>query len=510
LKRNADRLLGLINQLLDLAKLEAGKMSLQARKLDLVPYLRNLVMSFLSLAERRKINLQFDSTEDKIAIYIDTEKFEKIIVNLISNAFKFTPQQGRIEVCLIMPNAKIQMSNQFPIPKSNIQHPISNIVQITITNTGVGIPPDQFKKIFDRFYQADDSYTKNQEGTGIGLALVKELVELHHGHIAVSSENISDKKDTLTTFTILLPLGREHLRDDEIAEDISILDTGIEHPTPKIVDREPSTEKRVTSIQHPGSRIQDRESSILIIEDNPDMQQYLHNNLSESYRTLIAENGEKGIVLAMSKLPNLIVSDVMMPGMDGFTVCEKIKTDTRTSHIPLILLTARADAESRITGLETGADDYIAKPFDMKELHVRIHNLIEQRNLLRKKFSQQTTFIPEDIATNVVDQSFLQRAKGIIEEHLSDSDFTVKDFAQEIGFSRIHLYRKIHALTDHSTQDFIRIIRLQKAAYLLSHSEATVSEIAYEVGFNNLSYFTRRFREHFGMIPSKFSIRNKS
>jgi DNA-binding response OmpR family regulator len=240
------------------------------------------------------------------------------------------------------------------------------------------------------------------------------------------------------------------------------------------------------------------------------MQQYLRNNLSESYRILIAENGDKGISLAMSKLPDLIVSDVMMPGMDGFTVCEKIKTDTRTSHIPLILLTARADAESRITGLETGADDYIAKPFDIKELRVRIHNLIEQRNLLRKKFSQQTTFIPEDIATNRIDQSFLKRAKGIIERHLSDSDFTIEQFANEIGFSRIHLYRKIHALTDHSTQDFIRIIRLQKAAYLLTHSEATVSEIAYEVGFNNLSYFTRRFHEHFGVIPSKFSVQNKS
>ncbi|MCK5208780.1 MAG: response regulator, partial [Cyclobacteriaceae bacterium] len=357
--RNANRLMQLINQLLDLSKFDSGQMTLKTIPEDIIPLLKGLTQSFESLAKQKNINLQFQSCDINIIAYIDRDKFEKIIINLLSNAFKFTPEGGNVSVLV-----------NLPMPESLSGSGINGIgskgddtafVEITISNSGPGIIPGQLDKIFDRFYQVDDSSVRKQEGSGIGLALTKELIEVHHGEIKVESE-----PGTRTTFTIHLPLGEKRL----LPEEIKATTTEISSET-KIdsIAIEPflSSESKIetTSFQ----RVEDS-PTLLIAEDNPDMRDYMRGCLESNYIIREAENGEKGIQQALKYSPGLIISDVMMPKMDGFQFCTKIKTDERTSHIPVILLTAKASGESKIEGLETGADDYLTKPFDTRELQV--------------------------------------------------------------------------------------------------------------------------------------------
>jgi signal transduction histidine kinase/ligand-binding sensor domain-containing protein/CheY-like chemotaxis protein len=345
--RNSHRLLQLINQLLDLSKLESGRMVLQTRPENIIKILKGLVLSFMSLAERKKITLTFDAKDESIRGYVDRDKIEKIITNLLSNAFKFTPERGKISV-----SAEETTLSQATESKRG--------VLIAISDTGQGITPDRLDKIFDRFYQVDDSMTRKREGTGIGLALAKELVELHYGEIQVSSEVGKG-----TIFTVRLPLEKQHLKPEEIVEEpsekpglpeIPISLTDVE-ATPQ-ADIIPSSKKSVPVV--------------LIVEDNADVRSYIRSYLDQDYRNIEASDGQEGLTKAISKMPDLIVSDIMMPRMDGVELCRRIKTDERTSHIPLILLTAKADVEAKIEGLETGADDYITKPFDAHELQARV------------------------------------------------------------------------------------------------------------------------------------------
>lgn len=370
---------------------------------------------------------------------------------------------------------------------------MSGYIQISVSDTGIGIPPDRLDKIFDRFYQIDDSYTREHEGSGIGLALTKELVELHHGKITVQSE-----LNKGTTFVVYLPLGKEHLKPEEFVAEMPVEEIKPEISPVEIIEEIESDEKIKEVPRRKAIPI------VLIVEDNRDMRSYLKDCLAGDYRIIEAVDGEEGLKTATDKIPDLIISDVMMPKMDGFQLCQRLKTDERTSHIPVILLTARAAAADKIGGLEFGADDYIIKPFDTKELLVRAKNLIQQRRLLRKKFSQQTAFVPDEIATTPIDVSFLQKAKDLIEGHLADEDFSVELLAKNIGMSRSQLHRKLRALTDHSTSEFIRTLRLQRAAHLLQQQRFTVAEVAFEVGFNNPSYFAACFRKQFGKLPSEY------
>ncbi|NOQ97755.1 MAG: response regulator, partial [Calditrichae bacterium] len=542
--RNSDRLLGLINQLLDLSKLESGRMTLQVAKTDLVKFIKGLVLSFSSLAESKKISLKFNAEDDSIMGYIDRDKLEKIITNLLSNAFKFTLEQGMIEVqvcrgmachahnnnviptlSVIPAKAGIHKNNWIPHQvrdDSNSQFPVPNsdFVKITITNTGPGIPPDRLSKIFDRFYQVDDSVTRHQEGTGIGLALTKELVELHHGTINVECRGMArhahddPESDTKTIFTVQLPISKEHYKPEEILE---------------TEDRKPEAEKHMLSDSIPdediGYHIPDTEEQsessgrspasglpsplVLVVEDNPDVTTYIRSFLDQDYRIITAINGKEGSEKALKKYPDLIISDVMMPEMDGFELCHKLKSDENTSHIPIILLTAKADMDSKIEGLEFGADDYISKPFDDKELRVRVKNLIEQRKKLREKFTRMIEIKPGEIAATSMDEQFLKRLLDIFENHISETDYNTESFANEIGMSRSNLYRKIQVLTNQSTNDFIRSLRLKRAAQLLRKSTGTVSEIAYAVGFNSPSHFSKIFRQQFGSSPSDFANHGK-
>jgi signal transduction histidine kinase/ligand-binding sensor domain-containing protein/DNA-binding response OmpR family regulator len=474
IKRNASRLYGLVNQLLDLSKLEAGKMKLEVSEQNIIPLLKGLVLSFTSLAERKKITLQFNTIEENLNVYIDKDKVEKIITNLLSNAFKFTPEGGNID---------------FTVEK------MIEDVEIKIADNGVGIPKERMDKIFDRFFQADGSHTRESEGTGIGLALTKELVELHKGKIKVAS-----KEEEGTTFRVLLPLGKEHLKSDEIVErEIQAEIPEAIKETELIPEMENRKEKTDIDVL-----LDTDKSLLLIVEDNSDVRKYIISHLEEQYRIQEAVDGEDGLEQALNHIPDLIISDVMMPKMDGFELCNKLKTDEKTSHIPIIMLTAKATSKDKIEGYETGADDYIMKPFDATELQVRIKNLIEIRRKLQEKFSSDDFVIPKELSS--IDEEFMKRVLQVLNEHISEEEFSIEELGKEAAMSRKHLHRKLKALTGKSPSQFMRSLRLTKARNLIKEKRGTISEISFMVGFSSPIYFNKCFKEEFGYSPGKETL----
>jgi ligand-binding sensor domain-containing protein/signal transduction histidine kinase/DNA-binding response OmpR family regulator len=485
--RNGERLLGLINQILDLSKLESGEMNLMVSEINIVKYLKGFVLSFVSLAERKKISLKFEYGNKEIFGYVDRDKVEKIVTNLVSNAFKFTPAGGLVEVEVLTTHLDVA---------SSLSKKEASGIKIKVSNTGPGIPSEQLDKIFDRFYQVDDNYKKDSESTGLGLAITKEMVEICGGEISVSS--IPNKT---TTFIVTLPITKESFKDDEIVETV-IEDFPLKKGARGL--SEPVSESSELDEIKPKFKPNKTAPLLLIVEDNPDVTNYICSFMENDYQIVTAENGKIGLKITLDKYPDLIISDVMMPEMDGFELCKMLKTDERVSHIPVILLTAKADLDSRIEGLEFGADDYVTKPFEARELQIRTKNLIEQRQKLREKFSLLMDLKPEDIAASSIDEQLIQRLLNVFEEHIEKPDFSIEQLAQEIGMSRKHLNRKIQAMTNLSTSDFVRTLRLQKAAHLLKNASGTVTEIAYKVGFNNLSYFSKAFHRHFGKLPRDF------
>jgi len=471
IKRNASKLYNLVNQLLDISKLEAGKMTLETTEQNIIPLLKGLVLSFTSLAERKKITLQLNTIEENLNVYIDKDKVEKIVNNLLSNAFKFTPEGGNID---------------FTVEK------LIKEAEIRIADNGVGIPKERIDKIFDRFYQVDGSHTRESEGTGIGLALTKELVELHKGKIKVES-----KEEEGTTFTVLLPLGKEHLKPDEIVEkEIQEETRETKEETEHISEIESRKEKTDIDLL-----LETDKPLLLIVEDNSDVRKYIISHLEEDYRIQEAVDGKDGLEQALNHIPDLIISDVMMPKMDGFELCEKLKSDEKTSHIPIIILTAKATSKDKIEGYETGADDYIMKPFDAAELKVRIKNLIEIRRKLQEKFSAEDFRIPNEIKG--IDEEFLRKMLKIIDEHICEEEFKIENLGKESAMSRGQIYKKVKALTGKSPSLFLRSVRLVKAKKMIKEGNRTISEIAYSVGFGSPAYFTKCFNEEFGYPPSE-------
>jgi len=517
IQRNALRLQQLINQLLSLSKLESGQMKLQAQELNIVQLVRGYTQSFESLAMQKKIKLDFKSDEDKIMVWADQDKVEKILYNLLSNAFKFTDASGSISVNVgyRIPDAgyKIQDAGyrmQDSDHRSQITgHKHHKGVVISVSDTGSGIDADRLPHIFDRFYQVDDTYKSDAEGTGIGLALTKELVELHQGTISVSSERGAGSR-----FEVFLPLGEAHLKSEERGEKWS---------EAKPRDIPPGAGRKLSTVNwneagpsdippEAGQQLAtDSDKPILlIVEDNSDLRTYIRGQLEDAYNIIEAKDGEQGLARAIEHVPDLVISDVMMPKMDGFELCSELKTDERTSHIPVILLTARASSESKIEGLETGADDFITKPFDPQELLVRINNLINLRRRLREDLIKDLSkpgfprFENATSSINSADQEFIKKATLIVENHLDDQEFTIESFGKEMALSRVQLHRKLRALLDYNTSEFIRGIRLSKAAQMLLEKQGNIAQIAYEVGFNNLSYFSKCFQEMYGKSPSDY------
>ncbi|MEZ4747006.1 MAG: ATP-binding protein [Calditrichia bacterium] len=496
MRQNAARLLNLINELLDLSKLEAGRMELRAAKSDIVQFLRRIFASFASFAPEKEIELRFNhvpltetSGQAAIFIYFDAEKLEKVFNNLLSNAFKFTPANGQIDVSIVT-----------GIAGGGDEQPV---VEIRITNTGPGIPPDKLENIFDRFYQVEAGTTRQFEGTGIGLALVKELVELHRGSVFVESE-----VDRETTFSVRLPFGAKHLRPEEIVEKSEATEEQVVPIVRQIpvkpVDIDSGGSVFQPDAASPVSKNTGDDCIVLVVEDHRDLRAFICEQLRPEFQVIEAENGRIGLEIAEAQIPDLIISDVMMPEMDGYQLCDALKSGEKTNHIPVILLTAKAATGDKIEGLETGADDYLVKPFDSQELVIRVRNLIRIREQMRQKFSSEMLLKPADVTVPSIHQEFLSRLIAIIEEHLDDENFSVEALSDDIGMSRAQLHRKLRAIANQSPSEFIRSFRLQRAAELIKQDAGNIAEIAYMVGFNSQAYFTRCFQEQFGCSPRDF------
>jgi signal transduction histidine kinase/ligand-binding sensor domain-containing protein/DNA-binding response OmpR family regulator len=491
MERNANRLLRLINQLLDLSKLEAGRMKLQVAAGNIVPFIKGIAHSFHSSAGRRGVTFSVECAEEAMEGYFDRDKVEKILTNLISNAFKFTGEGGEVLVSLrattgseAISSSDGQIASVATLPRNDK----AGFVAITVTDTGIGISPDHLPHIFDRFYQVTHKKTTGEEGTGIGLALTKELVELHHGTISVESEVGKG-----TTFAISLPIGKEAYSAEEIAEHVEESQAENE-ATPELEFAE--SDKRPATIPDEHSQ------HILVIEDNADVRAYISQYLVVQYKVSEAKDGTEGIYMARTQIPDLIISDVMMPRADGFEVCKTLKLDEKTSHIPIILLTAKAGMENKIEGLETGADDYLVKPFDSQELLARVKNLIELRRKLRERYGVQI-LKPGEVAVRSLDDQFLRKVTSAVEEHMSEEEFSVEQLAAEVAMSRSQLHRKLVALTGQTPTDLIRYLRLHRAKDLLMRNAGTVAEVAFQVGFSDPGYLTKCYKELFGVLPSE-------
>jgi signal transduction histidine kinase/DNA-binding response OmpR family regulator/streptogramin lyase len=473
IKKNASRLLSLINQLMDLSKLEAGRLKLEASSGNIVKFVKGVAMLFESLAERKDIILKVKSTNNEIEAYFDKEKMEKILTNLFSNAFKFTPVGGKITVVI--------SENEM------------NSVIIKIKDTGIGISEKEIPRLFDRFYQVDSSQTRVQQGTGIGLSLTKELVELHNGTISVES-----REEEWTEVTVTLPLGKEHLLPEEIVE------AGDSTLESKILVEDEDT---ITSSSFEKSLPEDFDKDktiILVVEDNTDVREYIKESLGEDYQVEEAANGEQGLRKAENIIPDLIISDIMMPKMDGNELSRILKNDEKTSHIPIILLTAKTEQDSKIEGLATGADDYLVKPFDTEELQIRIKNIIENRRKLQKKF-REGEFVSargKEKKLSRIDERFMNKIMEVIQQHISEEDFSIEVFGNEVGMSRSQLHRKLKALSGKSASRYIRSVRLARAKKMIDDQNGNISEIAYSVGFSSPAYFTKCFKDEYGYPPS--------
>ena len=485
--RNTQNLQSLIEQLLELSQLEAAAIPVKAKQENIISTLKGLLYSFESLAQDKNITLSFNSKENSILAWFDKDKLEKIINNLLSNAFKFTNDGGRIDV---------------DVEKQSVDS--REFLQIRVTDSGIGIPKVKLDKIFDRFFQVDDSSQRAFGGSGIGLALVKELVELHRWEIFVASEAGKGSE-----FTLKIPLWDYLVENQKIKSEIIDTSELIEVGSYRQAELTENNLGEVNADDQTDSITIHDLPSILLVEDSQDVRLYLYDLLKSDYTIYQAINGKEGISIAQEKMPDLIISDIMMPEMDGMEFCRRIKTDWLTSHIPVILLTAKASGESKIEGLETGADDYLTKPFSSRELFVRIKNLLEQRKRLREKFSKAEDLKPAETTPNPLDEEFLQKAFALIEKNLDDVNFDNDTFAKEMFLSRMQLHRKLQAITGQTPGDFIRTFRLKRAAQLLKENRLPVTQIAFEVGYSSPSQFTRAFTKQFNCTPSEYSNQSK-
>ncbi|OQP58965.1 hypothetical protein A3860_39070 [Niastella vici] len=470
-QRNAKRLLNLVNQLLDFRKMEVQEIKLHPSIGDIIGFSRDISHSFMDIAEKKSIQFSFSANIDSLEIYFDKDKIEKILFNLLSNAFKYTHDKGRVGINLI-----------YSPPVNNEG---DGTLAIEVKDTGIGIPADKHEKIFERFFQTDVPESMVNQGTGIGLAITKEFVKLHNGIITVKSE-----PEKGSSFTVYLPAKKVY-----DASTRAIANAG------PVENAEP--------VQLEESKKSDKKKTILVVEDNEDLRFYLKDNLKEQYHIEEATNGKEGWEKAVLLNPDLIVSDIMMPLMDGVELARKIKTETITAHIPVILLTAMGSEEKQLEGLKVGVNDYITKPFTFEILASRIRNLLAQQKLLQKRFQKQIEVNPEEVTITPVDEKFLKQALEIIEKNMDNPEFSVEDLSRDMHMDRSTLYRKINSLTGKTTSEFIRSIRLKRAAQLLEKSGMSVAEVAYEVGFNNPKNFTKSFKEEFKVTPSQYVANKK-
>ena len=497
--RNARRLMRLVNQLLDVAKLEAGQMRLNRRALDLAPFVRSIVEAFAPAAESKGVVLDVDAPSS-LRCAFDSDALEKVVTNLVSNALKFTPGGGRVTITL---------------------RETSDGVMLRVADTGPGIPAEHLAHVFERFYQVDESLTRAEAGTGIGLALVQELVTLHGGTIEVSSGDLAPG----AVFTVTLPLGELDAATDET----------------RAVVMDGSEAAHETSNGHPvsgtapGGEAGDDIPTLLIVDDSADLRAYVRDHFASRFRVLEAANGADGIATAQRELPDVVVSDLMMPDTDGHALVRALRGSPDTDFLPIILLTAHTGIDQRLAGLHGGADDYLTKPFDMRELDARVGNLIALRRRLRERFIAARTVDPPAVVAPSIeeerteakepgelegqvaapvgaplddaDRSYMAKLETTVARHLADPEFGVTELADAMAQDRSHVFRRTRDVLGVSPSEFIRQARLQRGATLLTSSSDTVAEIAYAVGFNSVSYFSRSFQVEYGVTPTSFRAR---
>ena len=471
--KNSNRLSRLINELMDFRKLQFNKMSINASKIDLIPFIEEVSSHFEEEANEKNIILSVDYLEKPINVWGDPSMLEKIIFNLLSNAFKVTPTNGMVSIYINKKNTKVN----FPLVDSE---KLLDCIEIIIEDTGAGIKKENINKIFDRFYQVTEFDKQYYGGTGIGLEVVRNFIELHKGKIEVSS-----KLNIGTQFKIQLPTGNSHLKIINNKERVKL-------------NTNDNLITKLTAIESSNNKSKDKK--LLIIDDNSELRSYLKNELSISYNILLAENGKIGFELANKHIPDIIITDVMMPVMDGIELCKMIKNDLRTSHIPIMMITAKGMEIDKIKGIDSGADVYLQKPFNMNVLKSHLKQLISTRKILFKKYLSGIDFSEN---TTSLDQEFITNVLNYINKNISDNNLNVENLADELLLSRSKLYRKIKALTGLTANEFIRNVRLEKSKEILENSEFSISEICYKVGFSSPSYFTKCFKLQYGVLPKE-------
>ena len=464
--RNAQRLFNLVTQMLDFKKLEIEETQFRPERGDIVRFVAQIAQTFSELSEHKHSRYQYESEVESRSADFDQDKLSKVMYNLLSNAFKFTPENGQVAVRL-------------NIISDNGQE---DQLEIRVEDSGIGIPEEAQQKVFERFYQHPMPDHIMNQGSGIGLSIAGEFVKMHGGTI--------DLESTVgigSTFTVTLPLRESHPRK-----------------LPPLSSGELPVQNASIEIDLPVEKAGKDRPVVLLVEDNDEFREYLREVFQRDYQLLEAPNGKVGLDITLDKIPDLIVSDVMMPEMDGIELCRIIKTDRRISHIPVVLLTARAEEEQRLQGYQTGADAYVSKPFRLDILQVRIANLIRQREQLQRQFQQHIEIRPSKVAIRSLDEQFVNSAIKAVEDNLANAEFTVEELSDAMAMSRVYLYKKILSLTGKTPIEFIRVIRIRRGAGLLEKSQLTVSEIAYQIGFNNPKYFAKLFKEEYKMLPTEY------
>ena len=473
IRRNAERILGLINQMMDLRKIDKGQMQMHMCETDLIGFVRDIHNLFTQQAKTKNIQFSYEHDTQMLPVWIDRGNFDKVVVNILSNAFKYTPTGGIIRI--------------------TITHDDSHAT-IRIYDSGEKIPEDKLEHIFERFYQTPSSINDRKVGTGIGLDLTRSLVELHHGTISAHNEEVGCE------FVVTIPLGNEHLKPEEMITDKE----DVTHAT-SLFDEDATM---VGSADLGGVTLPkaNQQQTIVIAEDDQEIRDYLIQELSDNYKVIGCENGKEALTEVLKSIPDLIISDIMMPEMDGNTLCSKVKANPATSHVPVILLTAKNRDEDQLEGLETGADSYIIKPFNMEILRRTIVNLIHSHQMLRLKYGRndQLEEKVDEVQMKSPDEKLLERIMQVINKNISNADLSVDMIADEVGISRVHLHRKMKELTGQTPHDFIRNIRLKQAANLLANQNVNITEVMYACGFNNAASFSTIFKKFYGMSPREY------
>lgn len=469
--RNAQNLLKMVNDILDFRKFDLNKMTLSLKSGNVIGFIKDVCQSFSSIATDKSINLTFTTFVNSLQMDFDAEKIEKIISNILSNAFKYT-ESGTIAVSIGI--------------RESLQEKAQDYLSINVSDTGIGIEKQELNKIFDRFYRIENTLENNPQGTGIGLHLVSEYVKLHNGEISIESTVGKG-----TSVSILIPISNS---DYNSSKHLKTIEKVIESPT---------SEANVTDKKNK-SGLYNNLPTLLIVDDNDDFCRFIESLFQDEYHVATAHDGKEGYTIVLDQLPDIILCDVMMPIMDGYEFCRKVKADIRTSHIPIILLTAKSSEENQYSGIEAGADDYIAKPFNIDMLKLKITKIIERQKHLQSRFKNRIDVSPSEIEIQTVDEKFVEKAIAIVEENMDNPNFLVEDLCKEMGMSRVYFYKKILALTDKTPSEFIRLIRLKRAADLLKKSQLFVNEVAFKVGFNDPKYFRKYFKEEFGVTPNEY------